>query len=214
MSKKNIGITLKVMKHHDYHEVITCIDIQWIKFLLSLNFIPLLIPLVPTNDLSDILKKLKLDGIILSGGNTLADYSNDSSEDYVYPDRDLFEIEILKIAIKDKIPVLGICRGLQLINTFFGGKLTKFDDHVGKKQKILSCGKTNLMFPSQVTCYHRYTVCKKSLGTDLIPLAIDNNNNIQALKHSSNKILAIMWHPEREKPTHDCDNVLIKKYFS
>ena len=214
MSRKKIGITLKVVKHHEHGEMMTCIDIKWIDLLLSLGFTPALIPLTSSEHLSLIWNNLNLDGLILSGGNTLASAVKDKHESNVYFERDIFEKSLLDMAIRKQIPVLGICRGLQVINTFFNGGVLRFEGQIGKNQKITSLSDNKSSFPNEVTCYHDYVVTPELLGDELVPLAHDSNGNIQALSHSSHKILGLMWHPERENFERITSNDIIREHLS
>lgn len=214
MSKKKIGITLKVLKHPEYDEVITCIDVGWINLLLSLDFIPTLIPLVSRENANLIWNNLELDGLVLSGGNTLSVATEDKSEKNIYPERDIFEEFLLGMSLKKGIPILGICRGLQVINTYFKGGLLRYDGQIGKRQKISSVERNQFEFPEEVTCYHNYVVTPELLGDELMPLAHDINGNIQALSHPNYKILALMWHPERELSENCISNEIIREHLN
>lgn len=69
----------------------------------------------------------KLDGLMLAGGADIdpACYGEEAHPETqdVVPERDLFEIALLRAAIQWDMPVLGICRGMQLINVALGGTL-------------------------------------------------------------------------------------------
>jgi len=214
MSRKKIGITLKVLEHPEHDEIMTCIDVEWINLLLSLDFIPTLIPLTSIEHTCLIWNDLELNGLILSGGNTLSVVEKDESEKNVYLERDIFEKSLLEMAIKKDIPVLGVCRGLQVINTYFNGGLVRFDGQIGKRQKIISLKKNDFKFPEEVTCYHNYIVTSDLLGDELIPLAHDINGNIQALSHSTHKVLGLMWHPEREQSEDYTSNDIIREHLN
>ena len=107
-----------------------CLDTNWAKLLVPLGILPIPIPLISTNLINDFWQNLKLDGLILSGGNTIADYSdNNDKQDSISIERDIYEQALIKVAIKTNTPILGVCRGLQVINVFYKGGL--------KKQKVM-----------------------------------------------------------------------------
>ena len=71
-------------------------------------------------------ENLKIDALLLSGGNDLGDA----------PDRDSTELHLLEAARELEIPVLGICRGMQLMASFFGVGVEELSSHVGTRHQI------------------------------------------------------------------------------
>ncbi len=215
MFKKRIGITQRVTRHPVYNETVDCLDTNWVKLLTSLKILPIPISLISHNSVNEIWKELKLDGLILSGGNTLADYADktDPSEN-ISIERDEYEKALLKVALSTDTPVLGVCRGLQLINVYYTGQLKKVKGHAGTKHSLIPENSTHhFEIPSEVNSYHNYGIPRKYLGKGLIPFAHDDDDNIEAFYHPKDKVLGIMWHPERANITLDTDCKLIKNHF-
>ena len=126
---KIIAVTQRVDIHGEYQERRDSIDQRWYQFLLESQCLPLLIP----NDIqqaSHLINKIEVDGLLLTGGNTLTCLGGDS------PERDETETMLLEYAIKRKLPVIGVCRGMQLLLNHWGTKLNKIAGHVCHKQTI------------------------------------------------------------------------------
>lgn len=202
---KKIGISLRVGNVGEYNEKRDQISQEWILFLQKLDLIPILIP----NNLSDVknyVESLGLDGVILSGGDNIGDF----------PDRDKTEKSILEISIKNSVPVLGICRGMQVINDYFGGYvLKKFDkEHVSNNHTILLTD--DFVFNENksiiVNSYHNNIIESDTLGTDLVPFAKhEKDQTIEGLMHLKFPIKGVMWHPERKQDNNSFS--LLKKIF-
>ena len=128
---KRIGITQRLEREEKFGEIRNSLDIRWQKLLLSLDLIPLPIPI--KTDFS-LYANLDLDGIILTGGNDLSSQSNNFLSEL----RDKHEIECIQFAIKNSIPLLGVCRGMQLIAEYFCSSFKKVDNHVAKRHHLVS----------------------------------------------------------------------------
>ena len=88
--------------------------------------IPIMLPWYTNR--ADIARALEIvDGVVVAGGNDVSPliYGENVLEECgdILPDRDEFEMAVAKYAYKNKIPLLGICRGCQLINVAMGGSL-------------------------------------------------------------------------------------------
>jgi putative glutamine amidotransferase len=88
--------------------------------------IPLVLPIVEDEEVVE--KQMELmDALLLSGGYDVCPlfYHEEAKNglEEIRPDRDAYEIRLLKSALEYKKPILGICRGLQLLNVAFGGTL-------------------------------------------------------------------------------------------
>ena len=153
------------------------------------------------------------DGFIVSGGNDIdpAIYGGDMSESpSVDPIRDAFELEILNEADRRRLPVLGICRGMQLMNVHAGGSL--FSDLKPYRRltsnratllprKELTVRKGSLLHhwigrtDPRVNSLHHQAV--NSLGDGFAVAARDRDGIIQSIERDSGPLrLGVQWHPE------------------
>ncbi|MFP4070705.1 MAG: gamma-glutamyl-gamma-aminobutyrate hydrolase family protein [Desulfovibrionales bacterium] len=125
-------------------------------------------------------------------------------------DRDKLEFAALGRAVEHGIPVLGICRGAQLINIFFGGSLyqdlsgfyaeTPQIRSVFPKKTIRVLGETRLhdilgTGTCRVNALHRQAI--KEVGSGIRIAAREPNGVVQAVEHAdSGCIIGVQWHPE------------------
>jgi len=121
--------------------------------------------------------------------------------------RDQLEFELCKLFVQRKKPILGICRGLQILNVYFQGTLTQDLEHdkgiVHPYHSVHNVETTenswlkkNFGTTFQVNSYHHQAVDR--LGEGLIPTAFANKGQIiEGIKHQELPILAVQWHPER-----------------
>ncbi len=201
-----IGISTRQVKYEKYAEKRDIISHDWINFFNDLNFIPVLIPNV-LNDVTSFLDSMNLDGIILSGGDNIGDF----------PERDQTENKIIEFSIKKNIPLIGVCRGMQMINSFFGGTIKKnaTTDHVGNKHEILFLKNTFCDIHKNsidVNSFHNNLINSDNLGNDLESIAItSSDDSIEAFSHKKYSISGIMWHPERVSDENNKN--IIRNFF-
>jgi len=205
MSKHTIGISLRITNAANYPEVRDSLSHDWIQFLDKLDLIPILIPNTISN-VTEFLQNTNISGVILSGGDNIGDNAF----------RDKTEIEIINYSISHVKPIIGICRGMQVINSFFGGKINVTDnlEHVNKQHKIELREQDFFGDRKSITVnsYHKNMIDRKSLGKDLIPFAnslIDDT--IEGFIHKELPITGVMWHPERN-PNDESYRLLQKSF--
>jgi putative glutamine amidotransferase len=199
---KRIGITLRVVNAGNYSEKRDALSHDWIPVLEDMDMLPIFIP----NTLSDVksfVDDMKINGIILSGGDNIGDD----------PERDKTERDLIEYGIKKKIPIFGVCRGMQVINKYFEGNIIANKDgkHVGNHHKVKITIKPVSDFLKKnvldVNSYHNNTITDESLGKGLKPFAKSDDDTVEGFIHEKLPITGVMWHPERE-PNADNKSIL------
>ena len=189
-----VGISLRVEKNEKFNEKRDVLSQDWIKFCNRAEFTPILIP----NNLKDtkrFLKSTNVDMLIFSGGDNVGDD----------PGRDNTEKNMIEYATKNEIPSIGICRGMQFFNKFFGGKIehSSNKNHVRTRHKIKIIDEKIIKFFKKDSIvensFHENLLKAKILGKDLKTFGIvESDDTIEAFYHKKYPIIGIMWHPERE----------------
>ena len=112
-------------------------------------------------------------------------------------------------AQKKNIPILGICRGAQLLNKKFGGKIQKVKNHMRTRHNIFFI-KNSIIKKSflNVNSFHNEGIKKKDLSNKFNMLAKDKSENVEMFISKNKKIIGTMWHPEREKSTLLLDKLI------
>jgi len=205
---KRIVVTQRVDIIKEYGERRDAIDQRWIDLLLECNLFPIFIPNNIEFVKSFILTE-KFDGLLLTGGNDLVKYGGNS------PERDEVERTLLEHFIKYKLPILGICRGMQLIQDYFGIKLKPISGHVATRHKLMvnpfSQYSEELKALGSVNTFHHFAT--KSTVKELIVGARTSKNIIMQIEHKNLPIYGQMWHSEREFPFVDAELNLFRKIF-
>ena len=178
--------------------------------MLELGLMPIPLPNVEPKNVSLLLDNQSLDFIILSGGNSISILDKKASD--ISPHRDKFEQALIEESILRNIKILGVCRGMQMVNLQFGGSLTRIEKHVGVRHNVIAIN-SKFNFPNNVNSYHEWSIGKNDLASKLRPLVVDDLGNIEAFIDNKRNILGIMWHPERENPFNSLDKDLIKDFF-
>lgn len=143
----------------------------------------------------------QLNGIILSGGNDL----NSS------PLRNETEIALLTWATRHEIPVFGVCRGMEMIQHYFGGQLTYHPEHSAEEAHPVEWLESGERF--LVNSFHQWGIATDNLAPPLQPLAVTNDGLIEALQHPELPLLGVQWHPERSGSPTDLDLRLMRDLF-
>lgn len=220
---KRIGITQRVVYVERIKERRDVLDQRWYDFAHALGV--MLIP-IPNNlkKPSRYVEELEIDGLIFSGGNNIGfqgtEIFNEKSieaDDVAY-ERDKTEIDLIEWAEKDNKPIIGICRGMQVLNAYFGGSLSQVNtkQHVAKEHTLEFIEgefKNHYLEELVVNSYHNWGILLDGLAKTLHPLATYGKSEVEAFKHRQFPFTGIMWHPERYSDFRNGDLLLFRKVF-
>ena len=194
-----IGITLRYEEFKD-REV----------FLLSKKFKDIfdslnvtLIPIMSTTNLDGIVKIC--DGLILTGSPIhvnpeLYHEEKDKNVDYnfSYQKEDELDYLLIKKFTELHKPILGICRGIQVLNVYFGGTLKQRvlnHEGVNHKVKIYPNSFLHDLYGNHALVCSTHTQAIDKVANDFDVIAVSNDNIIEGIKKDN--IIGIQWHPEK-----------------
>ena len=180
---KRVYVTQRVEVIPEYGERRDALDQRWGDFLLETGALAFPVPNSPRLVL-EMLKTVRPDGILLTGGNSPAAYGGEA------PERDEVDGLLINHAMALGIPLVGVCRGMQSIVLHFGGSLKVVEGHVARRHEVGG------LINRTVNSYH-------NLGVDTVPSCLEvaaraRDGNPEAVRHASLPVFAVMWHPERE----------------
>lgn len=222
MSTIRVGITQRIVTISN-DRACDALEHTYQDFLSSrgIDFVP--IPnCVP--DPIRFLKQHHITHLILSGGGDVQVGKHQSVQTKKLYPREATEAMIIACALKEKMPLLGICRGAQALSVYFGGTLAALKEESGTTQiehvasphdiiisdpKLAQALKKDMAI---VNSYHAYGISRRSLPKELVPFAYAPDDSIEGFSHRSLPLVGIMWHPERTVPTTKIDSMLIADF--
>ena len=234
MSKPIIGITSGVIVDEGgmfpgYRRVYANED--YISSVVQNGGVPLIIPL--NTSLAVIEQQVAMiDGLILTGGNDITPlkYNQEPEQKLgdLFPERDRFESEVLKLAKAKTVPILGICRGAQLINVCHGGNLYQDLSYRSEKTlkhwqshsaaqvthsiELVEGSKLKSIIGSEdilVNSFHHQVMNK--VAEEFKVSAIEKDGVVEAIESKTYPFLmGVQWHPEMLHKSVSSMNLIFK----
>ncbi|MBT3536434.1 MAG: C26 family cysteine hydrolase domain-containing family [Rhodospirillaceae bacterium] len=193
---RRIGLTQRVDAVPGRDERRDGLDQRWQSVFADLG--ALAIPLPNSGAGAEtLIDTLDLQGIVLTGGNDVAEAPQAGN---VAPERDRLERDLVRICLARALPLLGVCRGMQMINVALGGHLGRTTGHAGAAHPISVSDDGPWPDRWQVNSYHDVCIPRDGLAPGLRCLAVSENGDVEAFRHDDGGCHGIMWHPERELP--------------
>ncbi|MBB5515637.1 putative glutamine amidotransferase [Rubricella aquisinus] len=192
-----IGLTMRQVSAPGYEEPRDALAQDWAGFMAAAlpgtPWMPL--PNLGAERITAYCTNWGINGLLLTGGD----------DPGATPLRDETERALLDWAGVEGHPVLGICRGMQMMAIWAGASLTGVAGHVATRHAVTGRDGT-------VNSYHASSITGPIPG--FRPAAVAEDGTVEAIAAEGRAMSGIMWHPEREARPDPQDIALFRKVFS
>ncbi|KND42734.1 gamma-glutamyl-gamma-aminobutyrate hydrolase family protein [Streptomyces stelliscabiei] len=153
----------------------------------------------------------RFDGVLLPGGGDLAPYRYGATDTHasvydVDDVQDTFDLRVAHAALESGIPLLAVCRGLQVVNVALGGTLEQDMGGPGREHRHLvhpvALRRGTLLEQAtgaqkvEASCYHHQRVDRLGEGLEVTARAADGTTEGLELPGATGWFTAVQWHPE------------------
>ena len=195
-----VAVSQRVDAWPDRREWRDSLDQRLFDFLLAAGCLPVPVPNrlldSPGGDvLARWMTEVKPAAVVLSGGNDVGQCLT----------RDRTEQSLLDLAEREELPVLGICRGMQMIGVRAGVELRAVAGHVRTRHTVTGT------IARDVNSYHTTALAACPDGFEVLARSADGQ--IEAIRHRSLRWEGWMWHPEREAVFDPYDLERLRRLF-
>ncbi len=223
MKKPLIGIVGNIITSYDDNigdmEKFS-ISLDYIKAVEKAGGIPIILPIVAEEETIK-LQLLNCDGIILGGGYDIHPkfYKDEPHKEigFMREDIDEYQFKLLKIFLEEDKPILGICKGCQLLNVFLNGDLyqdlSEYPEealmHIQKSRKYEQCHNIKIkensklfnLFGENIMVNSFHHQCLKNIGKGLEVTALSKDGIVEAIELKDKRfVIGVQWHPEMMLP--------------
>lgn len=193
---KLVAVSQRVDAYPGRGETRDALDQRLMAFLLAAGYLPLQVPNILDRAIHDWLFEVQPAAVMLSGGNDIGQC----------PERDATEAALMMYAETRLLPLLGICRGMQVMAHRSGTRLIRIPGHVQTRHVLTG------QIQGDRNSYHDYAL--DSCPKDYSVLARSEDGSIEAIGHHQLPWEGWMWHPEREPAFTENDIQRMKRLFA
>ena len=195
-----LGLTQRVVAVETRGERRDALDQAWTRCLAGMGYLPVPLPNA-IECLETFVDALALDGFVLTGGNDLGHLAGARDP---APDRDALERRVIDLAAARELPLLGVCRGFQMLVTHYGGTLSPVTGHAGTTHPLVARARPSAPLGERdaVNSFHDFGVREDAVGAELQVLAAAPDGTVEAVAHRALPQWGILWHPERAPRDH------------
>jgi putative glutamine amidotransferase len=217
-----IGICAAVerVRRDPWDEVVTMVQRTYPAAVQRAGALALVLPPDEAASESPDLVLDRIDGLLLAGGADVdpASYGAEShpQSGVTWPERDRFEIALTRRAIERGLPVLGACRGMQILNVALGGTLHQhlpeilgtdvhrhtpgvFGDHEVRLEPGSLAARAVGAERSVVKSHHHQGIAELADGLVATGWSADDGLIEAVEMHGENYVLGVLWHPEEDQ---------------
>lgn len=209
-SELRIGLTMREVSAEGYNEPRDALARVWGEFLQvavpEAAWLP--VPNLGPASAPLFCDRWDINALILTGGEDMG----------VSPVRDATERGLLQHFARNGRPVFGVCRGLQLMWTEFGGDLEINGGHVAVRHHVRYARENALHIEDRiadVNSFHSFSLREStaSLRQPVIVFARADDGSAEGVSFGDSRMAGVMWHPEREQSANSADVSLIRSVF-
>lgn len=192
-----IGVSMRVVGAQGYHELRDALAHDWPSFLsVALpDAAWMSLPNLGSDEIRIHCEKWGVNRLILTGGGDIGESAI----------RDETEQDLLLWAREGAVPVLGICRGMQMMAVSAGTALKPVVGHVRTRHLLKG------EFVHEVNSFHNYGLAECPQGFEVFARAEDGE--IEAITSKDLHWEGWMWHPERESSFHSAEIDRLRRLF-
>jgi N5-(cytidine 5'-diphosphoramidyl)-L-glutamine hydrolase len=205
-----VGLTMREVHANGYDEPRDALARKWGEFLQAA--VPE-VAWLPIPNLGPAVAPLFCDrwginALILTGGEDIG----------VSLVRDATERALLRHFLRNDRPVLGVCRGLQLMWTEIGGEIEHKEGHVAARHPVRYLREASLDITdsmAEVNSFHGFSLREsaEAMREPVIVFARADDGTAEGVRFCNGRMAGVMWHPEREETASTADISLIRGLF-